>query len=290
MKRRYRTRAAPKGGRKRPIRKGQRGQGFLSSLKKVANNPPVRQIGKTALRKAREYTSQLYNLGPRKTKNKTARKILQSNAATNLLKPCYKIREQVIASGNGITNIEIEKFFDDETNEDLKRNFMGVYSSDSVTRYINFYDIIKEKRAKYPFAIFNTDRGNKPGTHRWNFLDIHPKKDLLLFDSFGFVGFKQFIVDNDKNMIDKMLFNLEKLNKKDTKINLISLNFSIESYKKIKEKSLDNLTNTAKDFFHHLSEFGKLKKQNRKKMNIILLDDQLQELTAGACGIFQLYF
>ena len=61
------------------------------------------------------------------------------------------------------------------------------------------------------------------------------KKDLLLFNSFGFVGFKQFIVDNDKDIIDKMLFNLEKFNKKDTKINLVSLTFSIESYQKIKE-------------------------------------------------------
>ena len=167
-----------------------------------------------------------------------------------------------MASGNGITKIEIEKFFDDETNEDLKRNFMGVYSSDSTTKYINFYDIIKEKRAKYPFAIFNTDRENKPGTHWWSFLDIHPKKDLLLFDSFGFVRFKQLIVDNDKNN-----FNLEKFNKKDTKINLVLLTFSIKSYKKIKEKSLDNLTNTAKDFFHLLSEFGKLKKQTKRNEN-----------------------
>ena len=34
MKRRYRTRAAPKGRRRRPIRKGQRGRNFLSSLQK----------------------------------------------------------------------------------------------------------------------------------------------------------------------------------------------------------------------------------------------------------------
>ena len=95
-----------------------------------------------------------------------------------------------MASGNGVTNIEIEKFFDDETNEDLKRNFICVYSSDSITKYINFYDIIKEKRAKYLFVILNTNRENKPGTHWWRFLDIHPKKDLLLFDSFGFAGFK----------------------------------------------------------------------------------------------------
>ena len=137
-----------------------------------------------------------------------------------------------MACGNGITNIEIEKLFDDETNEDLKRNFMGVYSSDSITKYINFYDIIKEKKAKHSFAIFNTDRESKPGTHWWSFLDIHPKKYLLLFDSFGFAGFKQFIVDNDKNVMDKMLLNLEKFNKRNTKIDLVSLTFSIESYKK----------------------------------------------------------
>ena len=42
---------------------------------------------------------------------------------------------------------------------------MGVSSSDSITKHINFYDTIKEKRAKHPFAIFNTNRENKPGTH-----------------------------------------------------------------------------------------------------------------------------
>ena len=98
------------------------------------------------------------------------------------------------------------------------------------------------------------------------------KKNLLLFDSFGFVGSKQFIVDNDKNTIDRMLFNLEKFNKKDAKINLVSLKL-----KNIKEKSLDILTNAAKDFFHLPSEFGKLKKQ-KKEMKIILLNDQLLEL------------
>ena len=50
---------------------------------------------------------------------------------------------------------------------------MGVYSSDSLTKYKNFYDIIKDKRARYPFAIFNNDRENKSGTHWWSFLDIH---------------------------------------------------------------------------------------------------------------------
>ena len=79
-----------------------------------------------------------------------------------------------MAIGNGISNVDIENFFENEKNDDLKKNFMGVYSSNSITKYIYFYEIIKEKDAKCPFAIFNTDRENNPGTHWWSFLDIYP--------------------------------------------------------------------------------------------------------------------
>ena len=66
------------------------------------------------------------------------------------------------------------------------------------------------------------------------------------------------------------------------------MTFSTKSSKEIKKKSLDNLVNTEKDFFHLISEFGKLNKQ-KKEMKIILLDDQLQEPTTDTCEIFQLY-
>ena len=87
---------------------------------------------------------------------------------------------------------------------------------------------------------------NKPGRHWWSFLDIYPKKDLLLFDSFGLTGFKTFSIDNDLSVTDKLLFNLQKFNKKDSKINLVLLTFSIESFQKMEKKSLKNLTDTAK--------------------------------------------
>ena len=41
----------------------------------------------------------------------------------------------------GISNFEINKFFENEENKDLKNNYMGVYSIDSIIRYINFYEI-----------------------------------------------------------------------------------------------------------------------------------------------------
>ena len=85
------------------------------------------------------------------------------------------------------------------------------------------------------------------------------------------------------------MFDLKKFNKKDTKINLVSLTFSIETYKKIKGKDQDKLTSTAKDFLHILSEFDKLKKQE-DEMKIIMLDEQIQELPTDTCRIFQLYF
>ena len=81
----------------------------------------------------------------------------------------------MMSSGNGITTIEIEEFFGNETNDFLKK-IMGVYSSVSITKYINFYDIIKRKKAKYTFAILNTNRENKPGTHWWSFLDFYQNK------------------------------------------------------------------------------------------------------------------
>ena len=59
-----------------------------------------------------------------------------------------------MTSGNGITNIEIKRFFDNEMNDDLKRNFMGVCSSDSITKYINFYNIIKVKENKISICNF----------------------------------------------------------------------------------------------------------------------------------------
>ena len=59
-----------------------------------------------------------------------------------------------MTSENGITNTEIKRFFDDEMNDDLKRNFMGLCSSDSITKYINFYNIIKEKESKTSICNF----------------------------------------------------------------------------------------------------------------------------------------
>ena len=76
---------------------------------------------------------------------------------------------------------------------------------------------------RYPFIIMNTDRSDKKGTHWWSFLDLHPKKEIFLIDSFGFEGFKEFILKDDQKVLNKILYGIEKFNKRGNKITLKSL-------------------------------------------------------------------
>ena len=63
----------------------------------------------------------------------------------------------------GVSKIEIENFFKEINNEDLNVNFLCVYPSDKINKFIMFGKMMPEK--KYPFLISNTDRSDQGGTH-----------------------------------------------------------------------------------------------------------------------------
>ena len=90
--------------------------------------------------------------------------------------------------------------------------------------------MISESGIKYPFVIVNTDQIDKKGTHWWSFLDLLPKKEIFMFDSFGFEGFKEFVIQDDQKIINKIFYGVEKFDKKDNKITLVTLRFSIPKY------------------------------------------------------------
>ena len=186
----------------------------------------------------------------------------------------------------GISNETIVKFFENETDDDLTSNFVGVFPSNYVTKFISFHEMMIEKN-RYPFIIMNTDRSDKNGTHWWSFLDLHERKEIFLFDSFGFEGFKEFIIGNDRNILNKILFGIEKLKKKNKKVTLITLKFSIIEYEKIRNGH--RLTPTAQDLLHLMNEFVKLHKI-KDIVKVHLVDDQLQKIETDTCGMFQLYF
>ena len=105
----------------------------------------------------------------------------------------------------GISNLEIENFFENEENQDLKNNYMGVHSIDSIARYINFYEIKKKEMEiillQFLILINTINQAGVDGV-LWIFIQ---EKNLLLFDSLGLEGFKFFIVDNDEIFVYNIL-------------------------------------------------------------------------------------
>ena len=80
-------------------------------------------------------------------------------------------------------------------------------------------------------------------------MNISPKSKLLFFDSFGISGKIRFIVTDDKKVVGKVLKRLEFADRKDDKLTLIKLKFSMNGCKNLTEKEVFNLSNAAKDFF-----------------------------------------
>ena len=148
---------------------------------------------------------------------------------------------------------------------------------------------MKNRNAKYPFAMFNTSKENEPGTQRWSFLDIQSKNNLFLFDSLGLDGFKVFVVNNQETVINELLYDFKRCeSKSNKKLTLCSMKLCIKTWRKTSQKTKSQLTETAQNLFHLMEQFAKLK--NSQCMNIIILENRVQDLLTADCGPFQLYF
>ena len=117
----------------------------------------------------------------------------------------------------GISNQNISNFIEKKTNNDIKEIFVSVFSSNFIAKSITFHEMMNEKGARYPFFIMNTDRSNKKGMYWWSFLDLHPKKEVFLFGSFGFDGFKEFLLQDDKKFLIKFFIEFKNFLKKTVK-------------------------------------------------------------------------
>ena len=132
----------------------------------------------------------------------------------------------------GITNIQMNKIFENEENQGIKNNYMGVYSMDSITKYINFYEIIiKKKKLNIHFLyLIQTNIINQvcSGGVLWIFIQ---KKRIFLFDALGLEGFKFFIVNNDERVINELLFDYKKCNTNlnNHKLKLCAMKFCIQA-------------------------------------------------------------
>ena len=70
--------------------------------------------------------------------------------------------------------------------------------------------IRERKDVKHPFIMSNADRSDKLGTHWWSILDIHSRREIFLFDTFGILDLKIFIIKDDRKTIRKYCLTLKK--------------------------------------------------------------------------------
>ena len=80
----------------------------------------------------------------------------------------------------GISNYQIEDAFKKIGDEDLLENFVGVFPSNYMNKFINHAAMISD-RGKYPFIIAYTDASDKPGVNWWSILDIEPGNQITFF-------------------------------------------------------------------------------------------------------------
>ena len=103
------------------------------------------------------------------------------------------------------------------------------------------------------------------------------KKAIAFFNSYGFLGFKAFIKQDDGN-INKILYYTKNFIKKDNIVAIVAVTFSKEKYEKLSQNEISRLSSMAADLFHLINKFAEL---NKIKHEIILhfIDDQQQNET-----------
>ena len=176
----------------------------------------------------------------------------------------------------GISKLQIENALKDMKDEGIDDNFVGVFPSSHINKFINHAAMISEKKGKHPFVIANTDSSEKGGIHWWSILDIEPKREIFCYYSFGLNSLKNFTIQDNRNVIEKILLGTEKMTRTANKITFFNIWFNLNACKNLSTEEL-------------VQVFGnKLKLINF--VNIWMVEDRVQSLDSVTCGIFQLYF
>ena len=97
---------------------------------------------------------------------------------------------------------------------------------------------------------------SEPVSHWWSIFDLQPKKEIFFFYTFGIVGLKTFIDQDNQKIIEKILLGIEKMKKADNKLTLIKIKLAMENYKKLTKKEISRLSNSEKTYFISLKNLA----------------------------------
>ena len=75
----------------------------------------------------------------------------------------------------------------------------------------------------------------------------------------------------------------------DDKITLVDIKFSMKACENLSNKKIENLSDTAREFFYFVKSFCDFLKV-KNFLNMWMVEDPIQMPETVICGIFQLYF
>ena len=87
--------------------------------------------------------------------------------------------------------------------------------------------------------------------------DIEPTTNIFFFDSYGLEGLKHIIIQDDKEIVDKILIGIDKMDRSDNKITLCKIKLDLAACKQLSEDEIISLSDTARNFFLFHSNFWK---------------------------------
>ena len=100
---------------------------------------------------------------------------------------------------------------------------------------------------------------------------------------------KHFIIQDDSQIVDKILIGIEKMDKKDDKVTLCKIKFNLGACKHLTEDEINSLSETGRNFFYFIQAFG-IKVKLRGFVNIWMVEDGLQDLESGIVLLVKLFY
>ena len=156
----------------------------------------------------------------------------------------------------------------------LKVVFTSVFQSDKINYFVKFHSLMRQKWSKCRFVISSTYRSDKAGAHSWSIFNLHPRKEIFLFDSFGLSDLKSIITQYDEKLKNKILFSLEKFKITSDKLTLKKKSFPKINFKKWTKIESIKVITTARHIFQFIEEFMKFNNV-LDKIYVCLLKDRL---------------
>ena len=127
-----------------------------------------------------------------------------------------------------ISNFQIEQTIKNLNDDDIMKNFVGVFPAIHTNKLIDSKSMISGKTSFFDCKHRQLRQGRYTLVkHTWHW--IKTWSFFFFFDSFGIEELKNFMIQNDEKVIQKILSGIEKLTRSDNKITLVNIKFSMKT-------------------------------------------------------------